>query len=411
MKMKPANCILFILVICFWAGSSGCFKDNKKKLNERVTFWRNDKNPYGAWYAYEQLGYLYPEATILNRNTSPGYSKNAALSDLQLLVQEHIYDSGKSLLVILSPTVLPDSNEIEALDDFVDRGNHVLISTLLLGDDFCKSHHLKMAESNEDGHFRDSLLVNISNPETGQIKDFSYPGFGSGYYFENYDSATVEVLVRDKKGHPTFLATGDSSNGRFFLHSTPFALSNFFLLHKGNKEYYDDLFSQLPANIDILIWDDFYRNPVKRNTFSALKVIMADRALRWTLYIALIGLAFLIFSEVKRRQRMVPIIEPITNSSVEFVKTVGRLYFQGKDNNDLAGKMVVYFKEFVRTKYSLDVSFMNEGFSNALSFKSGFTISEIQAIVDQVIRIETGYSSGDQELLYFNQQLERFYKN
>lgn len=409
--MKPANCILFCLVICSLVGLSGCFNSNKKKLNERVTFWRNDKNPYGAWYAYEQLGYLYPEATILNRNTSPGYSKNAALSDLQLLVQEHIYDSGKSLLVILSPTVLPDSNEIEALDDFVDRGNHVLISTLLLGDEFCKSHQLKMADDNDDGYYHDSLELNIRNPENGQVNDFSYPGFGSGYYFENYDSATVEVLGRDKKGHPTFLAIGDSSNGRYFLHSMPFALSNFFLLHKGNKAYYDDLFSQLPANIDVLIWDDFYRNPVKRNAFSALKVIMADRALRWTLYIALIGLAFLIFSEVKRRQKMVPIIEPITNSSLEFVKTVGRLYFQGKDNDNLSVKMVVYFKEFVRTKYSLDVSFMNESFSNALSFKSGLNISEIQALVDQVIRIETGYPLGDQELLSFNQQLERFYKN
>lgn len=409
--MKTANGILFILVICFWAGSTSCLNGKKKKLNERVTFWRNDKNPYGAWYAYEQLGYLYPEATILNRNTSPGYSKNAALSDLQLLVQEHIYDSGKSLLVILSPTVLPDSNEIEALNDFVDRGNHVLISTLRLGDEFCKSQHLKMSDNAADEFYSDSLQLNIENSVTRQSEGFSYPGFGTGYYFAKYDTASMRVLGRDKNGHPNFLVSGDSSNGRFYLHSMPFALSNFFLLHKDNKAYYDALFSQLPANIDILIWDDFFRNPVKRNAFSALKVIMAERALRWTLYMALIGLAFLIFSEVKRKQRMIPVIEPIINSSMEFVKTVGRLYFQVKDNSDIAGKMVVFFKEFVRSKYSLDVSFMNEEFSHALCFKSGLPASEVQALIDQIIRVETGYPLEDHELLSFNKQLEQFYKN
>ena len=49
-------------------------------------------------------------------------------------------------------------------------------------------------------------------------------------------------------------------------------------------------------------------------------------------------LLFIIF-HAKRKQRIVPVIEPLQNSSAEFVKTIGNLYLQEGNFKDMANKV------------------------------------------------------------------------
>ena len=41
------------------------------KMNKRVTLWRNDKIPYGAWYAYNQVESIFPKAEVVINKRSP----------------------------------------------------------------------------------------------------------------------------------------------------------------------------------------------------------------------------------------------------------------------------------------------------------------------------------------------------
>lgn len=398
--------VMLGIVLCF----CGCFSGKEKKMNERVTFWHKDKNPYGTWYAYEELSYLFPLAAIVDEKESPGYKDGYAYSELHHLVNKQLVDSGKALLVIIAPSVTPDSNEIAALKNFVEHGNFLLISALHFGDALCDSLQIHMADENDGSFGMDSMTLDILHPFDSQAVRYSYPGFGMHSYFDRYDSSQMKVLGRNKSNLPTLLATGDSMNGRLMLNSMPFALGNFFLLHKNNKSYYDLLFSHFPGNISVVVWDDYFRRPGNRGNFSSLGVILANRSLRWTLYLALFGAALLLFSELKRRQRAVPVIQPLTNSTVDFVKTVGRLYFQVRNNNDLAEKMVAHFKENVRSRFGLDCTVLDDHFIELLSHKSGMDKAAIEKVIAQVLAVSQGNKISEDDLMLLHEKLDSFYK-
>jgi predicted nucleic acid-binding protein len=168
--------------------------------------------------------------------------------------------------------------------------------------------------------------------------------------------------------------------------------------------------SYIPHDIESVIWDDHYRHSNRKNDYAALKVFMGDVHLRYALYLALLAFGLLLFSEVKRRQRIVPVITPVQNSSLDFVQTIGRLYHQRKDNRNLAEKMIVNFKEFVRTKYTLDTNFLNEKFIETLSYKSGIAQAEIQQLIYTMHAVAIDIDLSDANLMAFNRQLEKFYK-
>ncbi|MEJ7677787.1 MAG: hypothetical protein WKG06_07955 [Segetibacter sp.] len=65
----------------------------------------------------------------------------------------------------------------------------------------------------------------------------------------------------------------------------------------------------------------------------------------------LAGLLLYVLFEMKRRQRIIPVITPLKNSTLDFVKTVASVYYNEKDNNGIADKKVNYFLEFVRSRF------------------------------------------------------------
>lgn len=50
------------------------------------------------------------------------------------------------------------------------------------------------------------------------------------------------------------------------------------------------------------------------------------------------ALTFYTVFESKRRQKFIPIIPPLHNSSLDFTETVGLLYFNKSDHSNLAEK-------------------------------------------------------------------------
>jgi hypothetical protein len=87
------------------------------------------------------------------------------------------------------------------------------------------------------------------------------------------------------------------------------------------------------------------------------------------------------------------------------------LYFQRRDNRNLAGKMAVHFQDQVRTRYHLPVTALDEEFVRRLSYRTGYARESVQEIVVYIRDLPSrGYVSDD-ELTRFHQQLEAFYKH
>ena len=85
---------------------------------------------------------------------------------------------------------------------------------------------------------------------------------------------------------------------------------------------------------------------------------------------------------------MIPVIEAKTNSSLEFVNLVSRLYYKNGNHLDMAHKKMKYFLYFVRSKYGIHAEKFKEDQIRRLAEKSKVALGEIEAIFHQYYLIE-----------------------
>ncbi len=61
---------------------------------------------------------------------------------------------------------------------------------------------------------------------------------------------------------------------------------------------------------------------------------MGIAPLKWAFWMLLLLFLIVFLFESKRRQRLVPVIGALRNTSLDFVKTIRRLYYQRRDNHN-----------------------------------------------------------------------------
>lgn len=383
---------------------------NRKKLNERVSLWRNDKIPYGTFYAYKNLQRIFPSANIEISRKSPDKYRGLGFGET---IENYDVSEEKSAHIIISPQVQPDEDELKAMFNYVTEGNHVFISSFNISKDLLDSLHLKVGMLSGYYNYSDSLTVNITNPATYDSLSFSYPGKAMDNYFVSMDSSITNILGRNENSEVNYVRITYESGGSVSIHLAPLAFSNFFLLHRANKEYFDNALSYLPHDIQVITWDDYFRTRAadQKNRFSKLSAFLNNNILRWAFWLVVLLFTIIYLFESKRKQSIVPIIAPVKNASLDFVKTIGRLYYQRKDNKNLAIKMSAHFLDNVRNRYNLPTSILNEDFENRLAYKSDYDKTAISDIVYSIKTIPDQPSITDEELMAFNNKLEKFIKH
>jgi hypothetical protein len=112
---------------------------------------------------------------------------------------------------------------------------------------------------------------------------------------------------------------------------------------------------------------------------------------------------------MKRRQRIIPIIAPLKNTTLEFVNTLGSLHFRQSNHVNLAKKRVLYWLDFVRSHYNISASQIDKEFIMELANKSGKEKAMIELLVHTVIKVQDGGNLEETELLAFEKLLNKFY--
>jgi hypothetical protein len=387
-------------------------------MNKRVTFWRNDKIPYGTWYAYQELQHIFPKADIVINKRSPDKYKSVLFKDVKKAIEEELeYDDHKTAYIIISTQIVPDDNEVTALLSQVAQGQHVFMSSMRFGETLLDSLRLKAAYYTSIYNVKDSLTVTVDHPETADSLTYTYPGYALDNYITSMDSSITTILGWDEQGRANFVKFSYDGGGSIYVHMAPAALTNFFLLHKQNKSYYDNVMSYLPKNVEVVRWDDYFRYHERgaenssRSNFSALGWILSQKSLAYAFWLLLLLLLIIYIFESKRKQRIIPEIPPLRNASLDFVKTIGRLYFQRRDNSNLALKMTAHFMDYVRSKYSIRVSLSDPEFANRLAWKTGYDSHAINDLLYHLQMVQNEPSVSDERLLELNQKLEHFYKH
>ncbi|HSN08584.1 MAG TPA: DUF4350 domain-containing protein [Hanamia sp.] len=400
------NLILLLIV-----ASCGC-QQNKKQippLNE--SYRRTDKLPFGSFIAYKGFQSEFPDYWI-----------NIAQKPFTETWNQLKYDSSTtySLYFLITKNLLLSVDEVNAMLEYVKAGNDLFISAdyvdeKLLNAIYCTISRKGEIMSEVNGKMQDTY-VSMFYGNDFKTSKYGYYYFPFLNYFNSYDPSITRVLGVNQLNLPNYIVIF-SGRGRLYLHVAPRIFSNYFLLSNDNYHYFENVTAYLRFNPQYIYWDAYYKefsstrdknNLNNTDQFSSLHVIMQNPPLLWAFYIALAGLLLFAFFNIKRKQRVIEVIKPNTNTTVAFTETVGRLYLQQKNNRNISEKIITYFYEYLRKKYFINTSVINTEFINSLSGKSGVTKSETEELFGLISNIQQQEEVTDQDLLELNLKIENF---
>jgi hypothetical protein len=214
--------------------------------------------------------------------------------------------------------------------------------------------------------------------------------FHSGRGF-SYIKPQVEVLgktvEKDNSDQVNFIKT-KFGKGTIYVHSEPLFLTNYYLLKPGSLKYAQDVFSYLQDRETI--W--FVENDTKVSRFF-MRFILSNPALKYAWWVFLGGLVLFIFFNAKRKQRIVPVLEPLRNTSVDFVKSIGNLYLQEGNFHDMMAKKAQYFLNKIRMDLLIDTRNLDAEFANKLHLKTGKPIEMIDEAIALIRKGQDPYAS------------------
>ncbi|GGG47483.1 hypothetical protein GCM10010976_18630 [Bizionia arctica] len=233
-------------------------------------------------------------------------------------------------------------------------------------------------------------------------------------YFDSYDENNTIVLGTieiDGVKQPNFIKVY-YGKGAIFLHSNPVVFTNYNMLN-GNENYVENVLSYLPTE-DIL-WDpqiksSNYSNSNEEDQESIFKFFLQHPSLTWFLGVSFLGLTLFMLFNARRKQRAIPIIKPLQNSTIEFAQTISNLYLKEEDHKNLVDKKIAYFLEKIREKYLIDTNNLNTQFIENLALKSNNDIQGTRYLINTIIALNKKTECSKNELLILNKMIENFFK-
>jgi hypothetical protein len=396
---------LFLLVIC----SAGACK-KLHHFDDTISLSSHDKIPYGTYAAFTLLQKEFPHAVIQTNKYAPANWKNLNS------------DSDKQVLFIVTKSFDPTEDDLNYLISFVQKGNYVFISALQFTREAAKFfkirtqtrynyYGLELGVHHAFNPF-DSTVIKLDSNSFKTPLIYQYPGADFTNAFSKTDSTFSFPLGYSVHAYPNLIAV-NSIKGIFFLHTAPAAFTNFFLLYQDNRQYFEKLMSLLPADAKKVVWDEYYLYHYNNNNQQQqglLSVILKYDNFKWAFWIALLLLGLYLLTEAKRKQRMIPVYKKPTNDSLEFVTTVGELYYEKGDHKNLADKLTQYFLDHVRNHYKISTAEINSSFVQQLAAKSNKDVNEINAIIESIHVINLSGAITQKQLMDYYELLENFYK-
>jgi hypothetical protein len=163
------------------------------------------------------------------------------------------------------------------------------------------------------------------------------------------------------------------------------------------------MLSVLP-NIDTVIFDTEIEDR------STIRFILSDKSLSAAYYLLMTSIIFMMIFAIKRKQRAIPVIPPLKNTSAEFVATVANLSFTLHNNAELAEKKISNFYFFLKHKLNLSVIHDNREFIEAFSGKTDLTAEEAQEIFYEINKSINSPELSDEQLEKLTNVIDKFYK-
>ncbi|MDR8393201.1 hypothetical protein NC796_18745 [Aliifodinibius sp. S!AR15-10] len=354
-----------------------------------------DKIPYGCYIIRDMLPQLFPGEELSNQN-EPIFTAE--------------WDSTTSRNVIyINQSFAPDEYEADKLVQQVNMGYNIFIAANSISGNLADTLGIKIyrpAPFFEDSTGTDSLSLNFQNRQLREEKPWIYSEAITNAYFTSFDSLNTTILGKTVQNRINYIKIS-RGDGALYLHSMPEVFSNFHMLHKRRVNYAFKALSYLP--IQPTTWDEYYKLG-RSTTSSPMRYIISHEYLRWGWGTALLALLLFMIFRAKRRQRIIPAIDRPKNTTLEFTKTIGRLYFEHGSRKNIAEKKITYFLQYIRTRLRLDTETFDQGFLNNVASRTGIDYDTAVELFNEISAVQEKSSLSSRELQSLNRKIEHFYQ-
>ena len=358
--------LIFIIIMVIMA----LFEVNKKEVTDwRKNFDVNKKSPFGLF--------------VFNKEAKDLFKNN--LTKIDVAPYDYYTEKEKKPHNILIVESEIDQESWSKILDEVSKGSDAMIIANRLPKNI--SDTIGFYGSKISYEDQNVLKLTDKKYQNDFIKLDKFPS-GRGF---SYIKPNVQVLGKtveeNNDDQANFIKT-PFGEGTIYVHCEPLFLTNYYLLQSGNVKYAQSVFSYL--NDRETLW--FVESNTKESS-SLLRFILSNPALKYAWWVFLGGLILFIFFNVKRKQRIVPIIEPLKNTSAEFVKSIGNLYMQEGDFHDMMAKKAQYFLNKVRIDLLIDTQNLDDEFAKKLQLKTGKSVEMVNEVIILIKKAQDPYAS------------------
>jgi len=388
--MKDLKIYLFIasvLLIFYLIGQY----NRPVPINWSQTLKNDEKIPFGTYIIYQRLTDIFPQANVVTVR-EPVYS---VLAD---------HGERQGVYIIICQNLKLTDDDYDQLSGFVEKGNDVFISAFEFGDIFKKK--LKVATDIENVS-DEKNGIHFLNKNVGSDTLYNNDKFINDSYFYDIDTAKATIIAQNNFHHAVFFKL-KLGKGNLYVNSDPLMFTNYSLLNTKGVMLAGTTLSYLDKNNKTVLWDEYFTQG-HANEESVMRVFLNNPSLRWAYYIALFSIVAFVLYQMKRRQRIIPVIEPLSNTSVEFANVVGQVYYEQRNNSNIAQKKIAYFLEYIRTRFYLKTNVLDDNFLNALAQKSGVQRDLLTDLIRQITLLGNSKNVTDNDLISLNQNIELFY--
>ena len=363
-----------------------------KKHNWSISLSHADKNPYGSFVLNELLPDLFDSVGTTHKT----------MYELLEAPPEN------TALLSLSTTLNMEREDTRSLLQYVAGGHVAFLSAHYFNGKLADTLGLGTNDYLFDGQGplrqQDWVALHFSNPSFDTLATYTYRGDNARNYFSAYDSLRTTVIGRNGAGKPVTLRMA-IGKGALILNSTPLAFANINILHGKNHGFVSNSLSCLGRQK--LVWTEFYHLG-RMEAATPLRFVLSQEPLAWAYYLSIAAILLLILFESKRKQRVIPIIPPVKNTSLEFVSTLGNLYYHQEDHKNIANKKIMFFFDALRGRYQLNMA--TDIDVGQVARKTGNDEKATASLFKLIRHIQEKQKVSPEELMELNKKIEAFIK-
>jgi hypothetical protein len=340
-----------------------------------------------------------------------------------------------------------DSESATMLYNFVRKGGTVFIISNFAPDtlfkELSKEEHLKKLSEYYYNHAAESYFKSSINCKLSlsafeknnyefefkkSVKDTATYGWAviPDYMIDSKQSVIGRFYDQSTGSHTNFIRF-NVGKGKIFWHRNPILFSNYYLSANNENQsgfnYLNDVLTIV--NVYEWSWDKAEYNADKQNKptkkfnkpRSPMEFIFNHKSLTWAWIMTLLMSGLYLIFGAKRKQNSIAVIETNRNTSLEFINTIGTLYFQQQNHKIIFERIMQLFRAHLKRRYGIIVKEDSDDSEllKQIVLKTAVDAEIVNAIFSTYFNLKKKLRDSENELSSeslnkFHLLLDKFYK-